>query len=77
MKTKSELEAEINDLKVRVAELEGMVEAYQFTLERVKVKQPVDPRHPWSTWPLDDFTWTFRDNINVLPCTVSTYSVSE
>jgi hypothetical protein len=79
MKTKAELEAEINDLKVRVAELEGMVAAYQFTLERVKVEQPVVPYQSWTPWPdpHDGFTWTFHDNINVLPCTTSTYSFSE
>lgn len=81
MKTKSELEAEINDLKVRVAELEGMVAAYQYAFDHVKPGTPAVPYPPWTVWPdpHDGFSWTFNDP-NVLPYTlpcITTFNFSE
>lgn len=47
MKTKAELEAEVNDLKVRVAELEGAIEAYRFALEHVNPQQAQSGYYYW------------------------------
>jgi hypothetical protein len=57
MKTKAELEAEINDLKVRVAELEGQVTAYQYAFSLVNKPEPVNPYQPFDTWPDLNPSW--------------------
>lgn len=53
MQTKAELEAEINDLKVRVAELEGACAAYQYALAH----KPVEPLPFYPN--TDQWQWTF------------------
>lgn len=77
MKTKAELEAEINDLKVRVAELDGAVAAYQFALAQVKQEtyMPANPYQPFDTWPGLNPGWYTSPNV-ILPNT-TTYNFSE
>lgn len=71
MKTKAELEAEINDLKVQVAGLKAAVEAYQFAFEHMNKPQ----EHVWA-----DYKWTnpFAPKIdpNVYPYQVYTTTAS-
>jgi hypothetical protein len=57
--TKAELEAEINRLKGRVAELEGEVKGLQFALKHQPLPDPVPPVNPYAwTWPTQSSpTW--------------------
>lgn len=75
MKTKAELEAEVNDLKVRVAELEGQVSAYQYALTQVNRPEPAPmPYYPSTTW-----TWPDTTFPNVVPTPyapgIATYNI--
>lgn len=66
MKTKAELEAEIIDLRMRVAALEAAVEAYQFAFQAVN---PVTPQWPM-TWPNYQPTWTWPNTTGILNCNI-------
>lgn len=50
MKTKADLEEELAAARTRIAELEGMVSAYQFALQQLDRPQPIQPYNPPSPW---------------------------
>jgi hypothetical protein len=65
MKTKAELEEELALLRLRVAELEGAVEAYRYALAQTPPPQPNTDANWW---------WTpqvFNTQPSILPCVTS------
>lgn len=67
MMTKAELEAEITRLRIRVAELEGAVAAYQYALSQ-NPPQPLTTADTWQWWQPQVFN---TPNTFTIPCTTS------
>jgi len=63
MQTKAELEAELARLRVRVAELEGAVAAYQYALTQVNKPET----YPYYT----GATWVWPETVPVTPFTIT------